>query len=112
MIINKITPVYWTAVLLFQYSDLYSKEAAEIVNKKFHENSNIPGKKIILFSADLEPVLSHTEKSCIALYYRQFSADVKIESIPVLLALTFGPNKTGLNLIIFHFNIHGKLSII
>ena len=60
MIINKITPEYWTAVLLFQYLDLYSKEAAEIVNKKFHENSNIPGKKIILFSADLEPVLSQS----------------------------------------------------
>ena len=28
-------------------------------------------------SVKLEPVLSHTEKSCIALYYRQFSTNIK-----------------------------------
>ena len=34
-----------------------------------------------LISAGLEPVLSHAEKSCIALYDRQFYTNVKIEII-------------------------------
>ena len=50
-----------------------------------------------LISAGLEPVPSHTEKACIASYYRQFSTK---------------DHKTGLNLIVFNFNISGKLSII
>ena len=32
-----------------------------------------------LISAGLEPVLSHTEKLCLALYYRQFSTNTKIK---------------------------------
>ena len=65
-----------------------------------------------LISAGLEPVLSHTEKACIASYYKQFSTNIKIEIIklkPVLLAWAFGANQTGFNL---HINICGKLSII
>ncbi len=51
------------------------------------EKKNITKKKQ---SAGLEPVLSHTEKSCIASYYRQLSKNIKInikimlELIPVL----------------------------
>ena len=44
-------------------------------------------------SAVLQPVLSHTEKSCKASYYRQFSINIKIKIIkliPVLLAQAFG----------------------
>ena len=40
-----------------------------------------------LMSAVLEPVLSHTEKSCLVSYYRQFSTNIKIiviKLIPVL----------------------------
>ena len=33
-----------------------------------------------LISAGLEPVLGHTEKSCIASYYRQLSTNIKIKS--------------------------------
>ena len=48
-----------------------------------------------LISAGLEVVLSHTEKLCIASYYRQFSTNIKIKIIkltPVFLALAFGPS--------------------
>jgi beta-adrenergic-receptor kinase len=41
---------------LLANSDLYSKEAAEIVNKKFHENSNIPDN---LFEPYIEEILSY-----------------------------------------------------
>ena len=57
-------------------------------------------------------------KSCIASYYRQFFKNIKIKiikSILLLLARAFGPSGiTKLVLIshFFHFNIHGKLSII
>ena len=64
-----------------------------------------------IISAGLEPVLSHTEKSCIATYYRQFLTRL----IPVLLAWSFGlPGLTKLVIILFffHFDIRGKLSII
>ena len=60
----------------------------------------------------------HSEKSCITSYYRQLSTNNKIKIIkliPVLLAWAFfplGTIKTGFNLIISHFNIREKLSII
>ena len=41
-----------------------------------------------LLSVGLEPVLSHTEKLCIASYYWQFSTKIT-KSIPVLLARAF-----------------------
>ena len=33
----------------------------------------------LLISPGLDPVLSHSEKSCMALYYRQFSTNIKIK---------------------------------
>ena len=45
----------------------------------------------------LEPVFSHTEKSCIALYYQQFFTNIKIKIKKIIL----GANKTGFNYIIF-----------
>ena len=71
-----------------------------------------------LISARLEPVLSYTEKSCIALYYRQFSTNIKVKIIiliPVLVNPDLRPkggNKTSFNLKNFHINIRGKLSTI
>ena len=50
-----------------------------------------------LLSAGLEPILSQTEKSCIASNYRQFSTNIKIKII---------------KLKNFHFDIRGKLSLI
>ena len=71
------------------------------------------------FETDLYPLdWNHTEKSCIASYYSHFSTNIKIRIIrliPVLLAWPLAPryyNKTGFNLIIFRFDIRGKLSII
>ena len=57
------------------------------------------------FGSILEPVLSHTEKSCISKRCRQFSSNVKIKKYYMFFY------KTSSNLIIFHFNIHGKLSM-
>ena len=37
-----------------------------------------------LMSAGLEPVFSHTEKSCIPSYYRQFSMNIKIKVIKLI----------------------------
>ena len=69
-----------------------------------------------LMSTRWEPVLSYTEKACIASYYRKFSTDIKIKTIClVLLARCSTPRgcwKWLLSYKIFHFNIHGKLSII
>ncbi len=72
-----------------------------------------------LLPAGLEPVLiSQTEKSCIASNYRQFSTNIKIKIIkliPVFLSPGLWPlraNKTDFDLILFHFDIRGKLSII
>ena len=68
-----------------------------------------------LLSTGLEPVLSQTEKSFVASNQRQFSTNIKIKIIkliPVFLARAFGAKKTGFNLIIFHFDIRGKLFII
>ena len=48
-----------------------------------------------LISDGLEPVLSQTEKSCIAPYYREFFTKIKIKNIkliPVLLAVAFDPS--------------------
>ena len=45
-----------------------------------------------LISAGLEPILSHTEKLCIALYYIQFFTNIKITTIrlkPVIIAHAF-----------------------
>ena len=51
---------------------------------------------MIPVSAGLEPILSHTKKSCVALapFYRQFSTNINIKIIRL------------------NFNIRGKLSII
>ena len=57
-----------------------------------------------LISAELKPIISHTEKSCIASYYREFSTNIKIKIIKLMLVC--------FNLKIFHFNIRGKMSII
>ena len=57
-----------------------------------------------LIASGLEKVLSPTEKPCIASYLRQLSADINMKNYKI--------NKTGFSLIIFHFNIRGKLSII
>ena len=46
-----------------------------------------------LISAELIPVLNHTEKSRISSYYKQFSTDIEIKIIkliPVLMAQDFG----------------------
>ncbi len=65
-----------------------------------------------ILSDGLEPVLSQTEKSCTASNYRQFSTNIKIKAIKLIpVLLTLGTNKTCFNLIIFLFNIRGKLSI-
>ena len=64
-------------------------------------------------------LLTAVSQPCLASYYRQFSTNIRIKImilIPVLLARAFGhfwSNKTSFNLIIIiHFNIRGKLSII
>ena len=52
-----------------------------------------------LLSAGLEPVLSQTEKACIASNYRQFSTNIKIniiKLIPVLSAARY-PRKAVYN---------------
>ena len=56
---------------------------------RFHEKKIPVWLQNRLISAELEPVLSNTEKSCIASNYKQFSADIKIKIIklkPVLFA--------------------------
>ncbi len=69
-----------------------------------------------LLFGGLEPILSHTEKSCITSYYKQFSTNIKIKIIrliPVLSGrVSRRDNKAVFNLKILHFNIRGKLSII
>ena len=53
------------------------------------------------------------EKSYIASYYRQFSTNIKVKLIPLLLTQVVGLSAlTGFDLLIFHFNCHKKLSII
>ncbi len=50
----------------------------------------------------MEPVLTHTEKSCITSYYRQFSTNIKMKiTINTSFVSPEGP-------IIFHFNINIK----
>ena len=71
-----------------------------------------------LLSAGLEPVLSQTEKSCIASNNRQFSMNIKSLNHKIITTIVspglrpLGADKTGVNLIIFQFDIRGKLSII
>ena len=68
-----------------------------------------------LISVGLEPVLSYNGKLCIASYYRQFFTNIKIKintSFVCQVLWSFVSNKTVVNLIVFHFNIYGKLSII
>ena len=63
-------------------------------------------------SAGLEPVLSYTEKSCIESYTMFHEYKIKIINlIPLLLARASRTNKPSLNLITFHFNIRGKMSM-
>ena len=92
----------------FGYSDINTNHVSQ--------GCNVKGVKIIfpvwlwnrLVYSGLKPVIRHTEKSCTASYYRQFSSTFKIKIkiwLPVL-----GENKNGFNLIIFHFR--GTLSII
>ena len=68
-----------------------------------------------MISAGLEPVLSHTEKSCIASYYRQFFTNIKIKItrlITVLLAQPLGAIKSGINFMIFILIFVENLSVI
>ena len=68
-----------------------------------------------LISAGLKPVHNHTERLCLASYHRQSSKNLKIKIIklvPVFLARHLTVHKSGFNLIVFNFNIRGKLSII
>ena len=70
-----------------------------------------------LISVGLKQVLSHTEKSCIASYYRKFFTNIKIKIMkltPVLLDRAFVPAGITNRFYSynFHFNIRGKLSII
>ncbi len=51
----------------------------------------------LLLSTVLKPILSQTEKSCIASNHRQFCTNIKIKFIKLK------P--------VFHFDIHGKMSI-
>ena len=62
-----------------------------------------------LISAGKEPVISHTEPK---FYCRQFSTNIQMKFKPVLLTMAYVLTglKTGFNLIIFYFNIRGKLS--
>ena len=62
-----------------------------------------------LISAGLEPVLSNTEKSCIASYYRQFFTNIKIKIMKLAWPLA---NNSGLNVIFLYSNNRGKLSIL
>ena len=61
-----------------------------------------------LISAGLEP---HTEKSCIASYYRQFSTNMKIK-VTNLKSLVFSLAFVPSGFKSFYFNIREKLSMI
>ncbi len=71
-----------------------------------------------LASGGLELFLRQTEKSCIASYYKQLSMNIKIKNYKINTSFVsqglwpLEANKTVCNLIIFHVNIHGKLSMI
>ena len=61
-------------------------------------------------SAGLESVLSHTKNPCIIPYYGNFSTNIKKNynnnnSCVSPVFRPFGANKTGINLLIFHFTI-------
>ena len=106
-------------------SDESKSFAPEMTHQIYGENEVVFGYKVIHFkwlllfqygfetdniiSPGLEPVLSNTEKYCIRSYYRQFQENLnKILKINT----SFVTPASGFNLIIFHFHIHGKLSII
>ncbi len=57
-------------------------------------------------SAGLKAVLSHTEKSCITDNFQQILEKKNSYQFFSRDLLPLGANKTGLNLIIFHFNTH------
>ena len=65
-------------------------------------------------SAGLDPVLSHTEKLCIASYYRQFSMNIKVKMIKSILCFfSLDLRSLGLVLIFSSYNYASrKLSII
>ena len=72
----------------------------------------LKGNRVIL---GLEPVLTHTEKSCIASYYRKLSTNIKIIIIEntntSFVSLGMKPledNKTEFNLIIYYLNFSRK----
>ena len=71
-----------------------------------------------LISARLKPILSHTEKSIIVMYYIQFSMNIKMYNHYIKTSFVrsclwqLGAKKTGFNLIIIHFYIGGKLFIL
>ena len=65
-----------------------------------------------LLSAGLELVLGHTEKSCIVLFYRQFSTKDKMKNHNLIQVLLWSlANITRIILIIFQFTICGKLCV-
>ena len=59
--------------------------------------------EVTVFSAGLEPVHSHTEKPCIASYYRKFFTIIKTKTTCFFSSdlRHFGSNKTGFNLVFF-----------
>ena len=60
-------------------------------------------------TTEIKQVLSHSKKSCIALYYRQFSTSIKIKIIKFQTLWLLGDNNTG---VIFNFNIHRNLYVL
>ena len=70
------------------YDNLYSRLNIDL---EYFFQVWLPNRSI---SGGLEPVLSHTEKSCIVSYYRQFSANIKINSLyfTIFLGKIFGPS--------------------
>ena len=52
------------------------------------------------------------KKTFIASYYGQIFTKIKIKITQLMPVLVVRATKTGLNLLIFHFDISGKLSII
>ena len=90
--------------VLFQHIHYFNENAFFYVSSSNINKINV--KKLVPYifqygietdniSAGLDPVLSHTEKSYIVLFYRQFSTNIKIKIIrliPVVLAWAFAPS--------------------
>ena len=85
--------------LTYKYSSIYDIYIYSSRKPNWNENQDIiftvkvqqfeKKKKWLqnqLLSAGLEPVLGNTEKSCIAVYYREFSTNIKKKLTQVLLA--------------------------